>query len=266
MRRSLVDCENALRVQSREHPDGWGVAYYADGHPCPRVVRGVDPAFRDDAFTALCGQVASRTVVAHVRKATVGEVHERNSHPFHHGRWTFAHNGTVEGWHRVREEVERGIGDGLRGILKGETDSERVFLLVLTELRRAGVDLDRPGDSLPAAATVGACARLSESLREVSRRAGSPTPTSLNFVLTDGRVLLAHRLGRDLHYRVESGGAASGSGAGCGTSTGTAGVMLASERPCPKEKWREVPERGVLLVDARLKVRLHRYAAVGIAA
>src|SRR4051794_31811738 len=31
--RSLLAAENALGVQSNQHPDGWGVAFYVDGSP-----------------------------------------------------------------------------------------------------------------------------------------------------------------------------------------------------------------------------------------
>jgi glutamine amidotransferase len=35
------------------------------------------------------------TVLAHLRRATVGRVALENTHPFCHGSWVFAHNGTL---------------------------------------------------------------------------------------------------------------------------------------------------------------------------
>src|SRR5205085_199648 len=125
---------NALRVQSREHPDGWGVGWYEDG--VPRVVRSLTPAHGDADFEKLSHFVSAQTVLAHVRKASVGRVAEDNTHPFQRGPWLFAHNGTIPDWDRVRAPLEALIDPSLRDELRGETDSERCFLLFLSLLRR----------------------------------------------------------------------------------------------------------------------------------
>ena len=46
--RSLVRAENALELQSHEHPDGWGVAYYV--HGTPHVVKSSESAVEDALF------------------------------------------------------------------------------------------------------------------------------------------------------------------------------------------------------------------------
>src|SRR5688572_18576738 len=98
--RSLVEVDNALCTQSRRHPDGWGVAYYIDGSP--HVVKSSSTALNDHLFQRVGGIVSSETVVAHVRKATVGTQSILNSHPFQYGRWVFAHNGDVPLFEDVR--------------------------------------------------------------------------------------------------------------------------------------------------------------------
>src|SRR2546426_8692684 len=87
----LLEAANALRVQSREHPDGWGLGWYVGG--APQVVRGLDPAHADDDFHAVGEFVASTTILAHVRKASIGRVALENTHPFEWGPWLFVHNG-----------------------------------------------------------------------------------------------------------------------------------------------------------------------------
>ena len=69
--RSLLAAENALGVQSNDHPDGWGVAFYVDG--APHVTRSPLTALGDSLFHRLSGVVSSQTVLAHVRKATQGD-------------------------------------------------------------------------------------------------------------------------------------------------------------------------------------------------
>src|SRR5436305_5558911 len=137
---------NALRVQSREHPDGWGVGWYEDG--TPHVVRSLTPAHGDADFEKLSQFVSAQTVVAHVRKASVGRVAEENTHPFQRGNWLFAHNGTLPDFAEHQAALEAEIAPALREKLRGETDSERCFLLFLTRLmRRCEIDGADPGSA-----------------------------------------------------------------------------------------------------------------------
>src|SRR4029077_15509897 len=85
--RSLLAAENALGVQSNQHPDGWGVPFYVDGSP--HVTRSPTTALGDALFHRLSGIVSSETVLAHVRKATQGALTVLNCHPFQYGRWVF---------------------------------------------------------------------------------------------------------------------------------------------------------------------------------
>src|SRR5260370_35340577 len=185
----LFHGENALRVQSREHPDGWGLGWYEDG--APRVVRSLPPAHGDRDFEKLSRFVTAQTVVAHVRKASIGRVAEQNTHPFQRGRWLFAHNGTLPGWELARAKVEALIDPALRSELRGETDSERCFLLFLSRLRkRCGID----------AAAIAAAAGPPAPTVTLAPGLGEPaeTPASTTFLATDGRLLLACRRGRTL--------------------------------------------------------------------
>ncbi|MFW5921639.1 MAG: class II glutamine amidotransferase, partial [Polyangiales bacterium] len=101
--RSLVDADNALGNQSNEHPDGWGVAFYVDG--APHITRSPTRALGDQLFHRVSGVVSSETVLAHVRRATVGEVSVLNCHPFQHGKWVFAHNGEIKHFERHRDAL-----------------------------------------------------------------------------------------------------------------------------------------------------------------
>ena len=191
---ALCSDENALRFQSHRHPHGWGIAWYRGARV--EVRRGLLPAHQDEAFVEAARAARSRVVVAHVRDASVGPVAAENTHPFVHGRWVFAHNGTVARFRRsarLRAAVEAEIDRDLRALLAGETDSERCFLLFLTRLR-ARAPLER--------ATLAAVrAALADTTVTVTRLAdpGADRPSSLNFLVSDGRLLAACRRGRDLH-------------------------------------------------------------------
>jgi glutamine amidotransferase len=225
----LCSAPNALRFQSHRHPHGWGIAWYQSGRV--RVERGLLPAHADEAFVEAARAARSRVVVAHVRDASVGPVSAANTHPFVHGRWIFAHNGTVSRFKevaRVRAELEAEIDPSLRRALVGQTDSERCFLLFLTRLR---------GRSSAAAATLGqvraALLATTVLVRRIADR-GAARPSSLNFLVTDGRVLAASRLGRDLHVAEAAGADRS--------------FVVASE-PIGHADWKVVPEGSVVGFD-----------------
>ena len=227
-------------MQSREHPDGWGVGWYEDG--VPRVVRSLTPAHGDADFEQLSQFVSAQTVVAHVRKASVGRVAEENTHPFQRGPWLFAHNGTVPDWDRVRAPLEALIEPSLREGLRGETDSERCFLLFLSRLRRHG-DPERA----EAGAAAAAMAETVALVRELAERGEHKASTT--FLATDGRLLLACRRGRTLFVSSP----ARDRGGDCEY------VAIASEDPGEpppggKRAWRLLQEESLVVVDERLRV------------
>jgi len=221
--------ENALRFQSHKHPHGWGIAWWVGRQVWVR--RGLLPAHADEGFVAAAQEACSRVVLAHIRDASVGPVVEENTHPFVHGRWVFAHNGTVARFKasdRVRAAIEAEIDREYRDALRGETDSERCFYLVLTRLS-ARTRLDR-------ATLVEVEEAVAEATRTLQRLADTARakPSSLNFLLSDGRLLAASRVGRTLHVA---------------TSAGPEGVFAVASEPIGKAAWHVVPEGGFVGCD-----------------
>ncbi len=191
--RSLTAADNALAVQSANHPDGWGVAYYVDG--TPHVTKSANGAVDDALFRRVSGIVSSETVVAHIRKATQGNNTVLNSHPFQHGRWVFAHNGDIPKFDGAKRlALEDAIAPRLRRFVLGETDSERIFFLFLTELSRHGALKERHRIEdviLALEATVALVRKLCDRDDERSL---------LTLLVTDGACLAAVHGGKELHY------------------------------------------------------------------
>jgi len=85
---SLVHAQNALMQQSqldaegRMNGHGWGVADYRDG--VPLIEKQTWAAFHGEHFRKSAARVYAHTVVAHVRRATVGSTSIENTHPFNH--------------------------------------------------------------------------------------------------------------------------------------------------------------------------------------
>ncbi len=190
--RSLLAAENALGVQSNQHPDGWGVAFYVDG--APHVTRSPTTALGDQIFHRLSGVVSSQTVLAHVRKATQGGHSVLNCHPFQYGRWVFAHNGDITNFAQRRDALLGEVAPGLRRFILGETDSEVLFYLFLSGLQRSA-PLAHAHSLENVMAALANTVRLVRSVCDEGE-----SRAILTLMVTDGEVLAATHGGRELYF------------------------------------------------------------------
>jgi predicted glutamine amidotransferase len=255
--RSLLAAENALGVQSNEHPDGWGVAFYVDG--TPHVTRSPLTALGDSLFHKLSGVVASQTVLAHVRKATQGPKTVFNCHPFQYGRWVFAHNGDIPTFGARRDELVSAIAPELARFILGETDSEIVFYLFLTRLAQGAplgerFELEQVMDALRGAV---------ETVRDVCDR-GDGSAALLTLMVTDGEILAATQGGKDLYWssfknRCSDRERCLSLSASCEAATrdGHVNHFIVSSEPLSGENvWQPFGAGEIMGVDRKMK--LHR--------
>jgi glutamine amidotransferase len=167
----LLTAPDSLEVQSRREPDGTGVGTFtADG--LPRVDKQPIAAWEDRAFARETRDLVSTTFLAHVRYASIGEHTWANTHPFEQDGRLFAHNGAfteVAALDRRLEELRA------TDLVRGQTDSERMFALITAEARRADGSI---------AAGIGA------ALTWIARNV---PVLSLNFILTTATDLWAVR-------------------------------------------------------------------------
>ena len=197
---SLLEAENALAFQSERHPDGWGVCYYLAN--TPHLVRSIKTAIDDHLFKRVSGVVSSETVVAHLRKATTGDLSIVNAHPFQYGRWVFAHNGNIPDWQKIKPKIITLISEDLRKYILGDTDSEALFYLLITNMRKYGDPLSSTIDS------AGLIAAIKETTDQVILLAGplhkiddGPSDQHyLTFIITDGQLMAAQQGGKKLFY------------------------------------------------------------------
>jgi predicted glutamine amidotransferase len=237
----LARAENSLLAQSRRdrtgnsHLDGWGIGYYAGDFPV--VAWSASPAPTDGKFLIAAHAVRARAVIAHVRDASVGGASLVNTHPFTYGRWLFAHNGTVTPFEHVAPALTSEIPPALFSWRQGNTDSELVFYWLLARMMRAGMDLGQPCSDLPALRQI--LSAVVKELASACAQAGDNSePSKLNFLLTDGSVLLATRWRHSLCW-----------------SSRKNSVLVASEA-MDQERWHEVADGTLLTVDSRLQVTM----------
>lgn len=265
MHRSLVSADNALVNQSERHPDGWGVAYYKQN--VPHVVKTADTAVADSIFQRVSGVVSSETVVAHLRKATHGELSMINSHPFQHGKWVFAHNGGVPEFEQYRDEVESMIDPELRSFILGDTDSEVIFYFLLSNLKKR-IDLedrDPPIDPM-----VEAIRETVDTLRAMTGIDCYEGPYDeidlfLSFVITDGQTMLGHHGGKPLHFsthknRCPERDVCSKFADVCeaAVDSGRVNHLLFASEPLEGENvWREMAPRQTVAVDSGMNLSIY---------
>lgn len=189
MQRELGNSMKALPKLSTPLPCpdfGVGLGFYQGGEalhkklPAAETADGLDVA-RD---------VRTDCAVFHLREATVGDFRVENTHPFRIRNWLFAHAGTVAHFEQIQAELLAALPDFLRRSIRGETDSEHFFALLLAQLQeRTAIDNpDIEVEHLLHAATT-----------SLSRLSGWQKPfgaqdQTLAFLLTNGRIMAAlHR-------------------------------------------------------------------------
>jgi glutamine amidotransferase len=188
--------------------DGFGIGWYASGDPVPARYRRAVPIWGDPSLPDLARVTRSSAVLAAVRDATVGTaLGEAAAAPFASGSWLFSHNGLLAGWPVSAAGLAR-VEPLLA--LEAMTDSAFLWALALERLR-SGTAPD-----VALAATIDAVEAAGGTGR-------------FNFLLTDGRTIVATTAGDTLWYRRADDG-----------------VTVASE-PCDDEPgWAEVPDRQLL--------------------
>jgi glutamine amidotransferase len=154
------------------HRDGWGIAFFEG-----RGVRVfLDPQPSADSPVAEVVHrypIRSLNVIAHIRKATQGEVRLENTHPFQRELWghywIFAHNGNLRDFAPVLNRRFRPVGS---------TDSEAAFCHILDSLAIRFPDGPPPP------------AQLHEALRQLAIEIAQHG--EFNFLLSNGEYLYAH--------------------------------------------------------------------------
>jgi glutamine amidotransferase len=197
---SLVHADNALSSQSIKHPDGWGVAYYRED--TPHLIKSTERAFDDHIFHKVSGVVSSDTVVAHLRKATQGNLSILNSHPFQYGTGVFAHTGNLKTFDRYKSKLISRIDPELQKFVLGSTDSEIIFYLLLTFIkkRQALSDINIHLGKLKDA-TEELCHFICQYSGPLyGGETSNPKENHLTFILTSGKVMIGFQGGQHLNF------------------------------------------------------------------
>ena len=187
----LLEAQNSLLAQSVEDErglanlHGWGIGHVlSDGSlACERQA---DPAHESEEYRRHATSIESISVVAHVRRATIGAPRLVNTHPFRADGSLLVHNGHLGAFDRVRPRMLEAMGPEWADSVAGDTDSEHFFRLLMSRLdgRSPGAMVDVLADT--ANDVVGWC-----------RAEGADA--ELNVIWAVGEELVGTRLGPGLH-------------------------------------------------------------------
>lgn len=166
------------------HPDGWGVGYYSDESKRATIFKESIPAHESQLVRFLIRYKGfyAKNFVAHIRNATRGTVTLDNTHPFNRyydGReYLFTHNGSLSRSKRLSRLYFKPIGD---------TDSERAFCYLLTQLRRYEIKrVLRDHDN-------GYGAMDFQKIHEILQDINDKAVGSFNCIFSDGEYLFCYK-------------------------------------------------------------------------
>ncbi|MGN0460103.1 MAG: class II glutamine amidotransferase [Ruminococcus sp.] len=204
---SLNDYLKIFFSHSQNHPHGWGLAYVVNNN----IFIEKEPVKASDSRylkSRLSQQITSKTILAHIRYATIGNVEYANCHPYtktdnSDRRWTLIHNGTIFDYSPLNKFVK---------YQKGDTDSERILLYIIEKVNSAQKEKNAPLDPKE---------RFDLLDNIVSQMAKD---NKLNLLIFDGEYMYAHTNYKgSLHYLE--------------TEKGT----IFSTLPLTEENWQSLP-------------------------
>jgi predicted glutamine amidotransferase len=121
---------------SSVHCDGWGVATFDHNSDESHLTRAPEIAQGSQTFKETISNTKTDGALLHLRWATSGiPVSENNTHPFISHGYSFIHNGAIY----PSNALDNSISQKFKTEIKGETDSERYFYFILSEIEKHGL-------------------------------------------------------------------------------------------------------------------------------
>ena len=198
---------------SIEHRNGWGLAMLDDNSISieKEPVKASDSLYLKNRLT---GRLETARCMAHIRRATVGEVSFSNTHPFtkrdESGRaWVLVHNGTI---------FESPILSAYQYKQHGTTDSERILLYLVDHINKHYFNEMNTFDA-------------NDRIRIVDQLIKRIAPENkVNLLIYDGDYFYVHKNEEGTLFKSEHSGS-----------------VIFSTHPLTPEGWEEVPQNQLFV-------------------
>jgi glutamine amidotransferase len=162
------------------------------------VFKDISPAWSNENLREICLATKSNCIMAHVRAASRNTgISHPNCHPFKAGRLLFCHNGRIDQFTSIRRRFLEQVSDEAFENIRGTTDSECIFALILTNLDNDGSMEGSPYAQTKSYGSKRLVAALKKTLHQIERFMEQVGMTqgysTCNFSLTDGNTMVATR-------------------------------------------------------------------------
>lgn len=254
---------NAKELEEPLNGDGFGIGWYvSDVNYEPVTFVSINPAWSNRNLRNLAPKIRTECFIAHVRAASVGEVSESNCHPFQYRNLLMMHNGGVENFSAIKRQIREPLSDEFYNWIKGQTDSEHLFALLLHYLFEDGAPVNPES-------VIQAFEKMFGHLHGLMHRHQISEPAYLNMVVTNGLFVVGTRFISDpketpltlyhskaAHYAIENG-----IGQMRPAEMGDRSILVVSEKLSDEKDWTMVPANHFVIVDPDLTVSIRPITA-----
>ncbi|MFW2373397.1 MAG: ergothioneine biosynthesis protein EgtC [Gammaproteobacteria bacterium] len=162
--------------EAKLNADGFGIGWYSHGSVAR--YRQSMPIWNDPNLHDLSQSIQQPLWLAMVRSATPGlGTHHSNTQPFSYQQWLFMHNGYILDFPRTaRPQIRHILNHEFEANIRGDTDSEYIFALILHFLAKSKNPIDA----------------IRISFDTIAELIG-PERALLNILLTDGERIYASK-------------------------------------------------------------------------
>jgi glutamine amidotransferase len=262
---NLMPCElmrlrEKVRLAGGDPTEAIGVGYISGHEVLLRKKPG--PVATTDIYE-IGKDIEAESVVCHARRDRARAFKDENTQPFRYRRWLFAHAGAVEAFGTAKPAILAALPDYLVRQIKGDMDSELAFMHFLLKLPALARTDDADVSAVDAGRALGEAARTIDRL---ATAAGATRTSTLNLVATNGRVLVATRLGGGPLFYAPFEGMARCEHCGITEATADTNPLVRSHRMlrsvavtsdvAGKNTWIEVPEAHVICVSRALDLKV----------
>jgi predicted glutamine amidotransferase len=249
---------NAKELEEPLNGDGFGIGWYvSDVNYEPVTFVSINPAWSNRNLRNLAPKIKTECFIAHVRAASVGEVSESNCHPFQYKNLLMMHNGGVENFSLIKRQIREPLTDEFYNWIKGQTDSEHIFALLLNYLCKDSSEIT------PESVMV-AFENTFAHLNRLMKENGIHDAAYLNMVVTSGLFVVGTRYVSDAKenpltlYHSEASHYAINNGVGHLSPDGEKAVLVVSEKLSEGKDWSLIPSNHFVIVDHELNVSTRR--------
>jgi glutamine amidotransferase len=243
--------------------DGFGLGWYVHNiSEKPGLFRSISPAWNNNNLLYNAPLIQTDCMFAHIRAASESAISEANSHPFNYDQFLMMHNGIVPQFSKIKRRLQSLLSEELFLWIKGQTDSEYVFALLMHHLK----EMKDSHNPLSTEQIKLGFQRTFDVVQGLKQEVGIDHEVStFNMMITDGYRIFGTRFSSDPEREARSLYYSTGSRFRCenGRSrmakddSGDKAVLIVSEKLNDNDsEWTGIPHNHFISVENNMKVSL----------